>query len=244
MPRQPPFKLTPRREHTGTPVRGNTKASGNGGAFLLFLLLPFVPEPIPSPSPPREWKRKEYTMDFKWCEPGFTQQDSELALCGVQRWLGALCTAAFQSAPGKPRCPREQTWRGKKQDLNLLCLRVGNARRGLGWQPRTLPCRFFSSTSCSLSAGRGGEQACRAGQSHTAVMKEVVLAPASFQGHRDTSKCCSQRCCSHEERLLALLQGWSQHKSCSDLCTLTCGWGTAVMLGLAFIVPMNHRIPG
>jgi len=85
---------------------------------------------------------------------------------------------------------------GEKQDLNFHCLPppcqqapglrlspaeallpsalpcVGSARRGLGWHPRTLPRRFFSSTSCSVSVGRGGDRAPGAGQSRTTVRKE------------------------------------------------------------------------
>lgn len=106
------------------------------------------------------------------------------------------------TAPGSRRC----VGGGKKQDLNF-CLpssslpgstrvvaepgkgpaasgfasawathRVG---RGGGGSLASLHllCRFFSSTSCSLSAGRGGERAPRAGQSCTDVKKEVFWLP-------------------------------------------------------------------
>lgn len=52
-------------------------------------------------------------MNFKWCEPGFTQQGSKLAQAeravSVRRSMEAMCfcTAAFNSAPGKPHSPGE-----------------------------------------------------------------------------------------------------------------------------------------
>lgn len=45
-----------------------------------------------------------------------------------------------------------------------------------------LLCRFFSSTSCSLSVGRGGERAPRAEQSCTDVKKEVFWLPLLSRG--------------------------------------------------------------
>lgn len=100
---------------------------------------------------------------------------------------------------------------GKKQDLNFLCLpppcqeapglqlspakalqplasplpgqhrRVGRGGGGSLASPHLL-CRFFSSTSCSLSVGRGGERFPSAEQSCTDVKKEVFWLPLLSRG--------------------------------------------------------------
>lgn len=158
------------------PARGTTKASGNGGAFLLILLLPSVPEPILSPSPPRgSIKRRgrktprilsDVSLGSPSAAPNWQGQSGVCAMLGGGRVRFAqLLSSLLQgshTAAGSRRCGGEKTGSGI---FFFLPSSASPASTGAPAEPGEGSAAFgFASAGARRGGGSAGIPApCRAG---------------------------------------------------------------------------------
>lgn len=96
---------------------------------------------------------------------------------------GSEFSLPSSALPGSTRAAAEPSKGPAASGFASAWATQGGGRGGGGSlaSPHLL-CRFFSSTSCSLSVGRGGEWAPRAEQSCTDVKKEVFWLPLLSRG--------------------------------------------------------------